>query len=414
MSKKFKIMYIIPAEGFGGAERQALLHIKNLPSFDIRVVAVTGPGKKVFQKLDRIESSVYYCSSMPGEYAKPFSVFSFTIHLFNTVVSWIKTLFFLIKLNSKENVDLIFGSRVAGWTLASPLAAIFKIPCVWRFGSRVHGTARRFLTRILCIAFKPTTITSNCQAVAQSFKNLIKAPVIINPNGIDCEEYNPNNVHTSTRDHLKIDQSTYLIGLAVRPSPDKGMTFLADVIECLKKSSCNAHFCVAGEFGWREKIQNQFKNRNLNDYISFLGHVDDIGAFYAGCDVIALTSMERSIEGFPNSLLEAMAMGRPVIATAIGGVPELIEHRKTGILVDRLDPELFSSELVSLLNCQNTRTTIGNNARQTVIERYSIDMTVGTLASVLRSVGSLRKRKHNNSGCLQSNKLLWQKCIEDV
>ncbi len=383
MKNKIKILYIIPAEGFGGAERQAILHIRTLPRFGIDVVTVTGPGKKVY---DHIQGTIYHCPNFPSEYGKPFRLFPFIAHACRTVLSGIRSYKFLAEIQKKERVDLVFGSRVAGWLLAALLSRRYCIPCVWRFGSRVQGRLRRGAFKAIGSVMKPAATVSNCKAVEDSIGTIISTRRFIVPNGIDCRPYSSVSGDTRLRDKLKLADSVPIVGLAVRPSPDKGLDFLAEIISVIKDRGFAAHFCIAGEFGWRSRIEHEFNKKGLSDFVSFLGHVEDMVSFYSGCDIVALTSRQRSIEGLPNSLLEAMALTRPVIATAVGGVPELIEHDKTGILVKELDPRIFAEELIDLMQYPEKRKRLGSAAGKAVRLCFSMEPIVQTLATCIKKV----------------------------
>ena len=379
-------MYLIPAEGFGGAERQALLHIRNLPAYGIEVIAVTGPGKIVLDQLSGTGDSVHYCPYLPSEYGRPFQFVAFFRHLGGVAVSWIRTLQFLVDLNKQERVDLVFASRVVGWSLAAPLSLWFGIPCVWRFGSRVQGWFRRAALKGLGIVFKPAAVVSNCKSVSESVKGIVDAPLYTVANGIDCRRYNASAATFSLREKIGLHPAAPVVGLAVRPSPDKGMDFLAEIVKHVERIGSAAHFCIAGEFGWRERIEEDFEKKGIAAKITFLGHIGDMISFYSGCDIVALTSRDRSIEGFPNALLEAMALGRPVIATPVGGVPELVEHDETGILVKSPDPAVFAREIMRLLENPEKRAQLGSAARKAVLERYSVEFTVGLLSKNIASV----------------------------
>lgn len=382
-----KILYIIPAEGFGGAERQAILHIIQLPNHDIEVIGVTGPGSKVYNLLLPCRKrSVHLCATLPYEYARPFRICSFIGYLCKILPAWLRSFRFLVRLNKIENVDLIIACRVTGWSLAAPLSIFFRTPCIWRFGSRVHGKCRRALLKIFGSVFRPAAVISNCNAVSRSVKNIINASHILIPNGVVPARLEPWNTSYNLHQRIGISPTTPLVGMAGRPSPEKGMNFLADVIIQFKRLDTTVHFCIAGEFGWRRYFEEKFKINGVHRQVSFLGHVNNMTSFYLDCDVIVLTSRDRSIEGSPNSLLEAMALNRPVVATSVGGVPELIEHNKTGILVKNGHPMLFARELKSLIENQDKRKRLGHAAGAVVRRRYSGDKTVLMLVKCINSV----------------------------
>jgi glycosyltransferase involved in cell wall biosynthesis len=380
MNKQLTILYLIPAEGFGGAERQALFHIENLPRYGIKVITVTGPGKRVLDHLHKLNITAKFYPHIPKEYGKPFAPVSFVFHLFITGISYIRTFHFLFKLLRQENVDLIFASRVTGWALAAPLSRLFSIPCIWRFGSRVQGFSQRLLLRTLSNVFKPAMTIANCNAVFDSVKNLVHSPLVVIANGIDLKNYDPNVLEQHYHRILDISSEIPIIGLAVRPSPDKGMDFFGEIVRNISMTNTPAHFCIAGEFGWRKQIEYDFEKRGLKNRVSFLGHIENINSFYSECSIVVLTSRERSIEGFPNSLLEAMALCKPVIATDSGGIPELIDHGKSGIIVKGMNADEFASEILMLLRSPEKMVQYGLAARNKVIEMYSIEKTVKPVA----------------------------------
>ena len=381
MKRRPRVLYLIPAEGFGGAERQALFHVRNLPEYGFDVVTVTGPGKKVYDGISEYGGDVRYCPYLPKEYGRPFSVGPFAVHAIKSVVVWMRTVLFLAKVVRETETDLFFASRVAGWTLAAPLSRICGIPSIWRFGSCAHGWLRRGLLRLLGFLVPPNAVVANCRAVAGSVTPLINAPLNIIPNGID-ERFLLKEMHRCS----ERKSSLPVVGLAIRPSPDKGMEFLSEVIGIVNGNGMRVHFRIAGEFGWRKKIEDAFVMKGLTDSVIFMGHVDDMPAFYDQCDIVALTSRPRSIEGFPNSLLEAMGLGKPVIATSAGGVPELIENGVDGIVVDVSDTGKFARVLLRLADDPSERLRMGTAAAEKVRECYTSGVVIGQLVHCCASV----------------------------
>jgi len=396
MNQRIKILYIIPAEGFGGAERQSLLHIRNLPGCGVDVVAVTGPGKRVFDNVRDTAAKVIYCPHFPAEYGRPFELFSFLLHAGSTVVRWIRTLRFLIHLNRKEQVDLVFASRATGWILAAPLSRLFSVPCIWRFGSRVHGRLAIIAFKLFGAVLKPDAAIANCKSVADSVGKLINVPTTVIYNGIDSQMYNQATAAFNLREKAGVGSDTAVIGLAARPSPDKGMDFLADSIKHIDSMNRRGHLCVAGEFGWRRQIQAEFDKRGLASKVTFLGYVTDIRSFYMGCDIVVLTSREQSIEGFPNALMEAMALGRPVVATNVGGIPELIDNGRNGVIVSEMNAVEFAEKIVHLIDNPDERVRIGDAAKKAIANRYSVEHTVTPIAQLIASLLGVESNKIAN------------------
>src|SRR5262249_42883958 len=142
----------------------------------------------------------------------------------------------------------------------------------------------------------------------------------------------------------------------------------------------------AGEFGFRPLYEARFRALGLTDAVRFLGHVDAMENFFRAMDVVILTSRAQSIEASPNALLEAMSTGRPVVATAVGGVPELVCGGVEGYLVGEWDDAGLASHLLALLRFPELRERLGRAGRARVVSQHGISTVVGAFAGDLRRV----------------------------
>jgi glycosyltransferase involved in cell wall biosynthesis len=129
-------------------------------------------------------------------------------------------------------------------------------------------------------------------------------------------------------------------------------------------------FRIAGDGPMRAALERRARERDVTANVEFVGHCEDVPALLAGSDAFALPSRT---EAFPNGLLEAMAAGLPAVASAVGGIPELIEDGANGLLVAAGDAPALADALVSLLGDSERATTLGRAARETVVARYSFE-----------------------------------------
>jgi len=127
--------------------------------------------------------------------------------------------------------------------------------------------------------------------------------------------------------------------------------------------------------------------RGLGGVLGFAGVRDDMPATYAGLDVLALTSLH---EGTPLALLEAMACGLPIVATSVGGVPELVCADESGVLVPPGDPAAVAAAVLALLDDPPRREALAIAARARVIERFALRTQVVRTAALLREVARER------------------------
>ncbi|MCP3981363.1 MAG: glycosyltransferase [bacterium] len=132
-------------------------------------------------------------------------------------------------------------------------------------------------------------------------------------------------------------------------------------------------FVIVGDGILREELEALAGRLGLSDAVWFAGRTDRVGPLLAGFDVSVCCS---DSEGLPNAVLEAMSAGIPVVATAVGGSPELVRDGHDGLLVDPDDPEKLGAALLRLTNDDSERRALGQRAAQTVRERFSIENCV--------------------------------------
>lgn len=168
-----------------------------------------------------------------------------------------------------------------------------------------------------------------------------------------------------------------------RLNKQKGLEYLIAAAPYLP----GTRFLIAGEGPDREALEMQARALNVADRVVFLGQRGDVRDLLAACDVFVLPSL---FEGLPVSILEAMAVGKPVIATAIGGTDEAIVHRETGLLVPPADPAGLASALQLLLEDSSLRQRIGDAGRARVRQNFSAEAMIEQLSGVYHEV--LRER----------------------
>jgi glycosyltransferase involved in cell wall biosynthesis len=367
-----RVLYLLPAAGFGGAERQGLAHIRHLARHGIEVVPVVGPGLIVPRALasDGMLDTVFL-PQMPEDVSSSLRNWP------AFVARWRSTKNALARIVRERAIDIIFASRSVAWIVASPVARRFELPMVWRGGSRLTRWLERVALRVLTPHYQPALFVANCAAVAADFAPYV-SNVDVLANTIDTTLFDPRRIKAER------EARGTLVGLAARPAPGKGLELLVEIVARVARHEPAVRFAIAGDFASRRRYEHMFAEAGVGDRVTFLGHVTDMPAFYAQCDVIVLTSDERSIEGSPNALLEAMAMERAIVATRVGGVPELVEDGEHGLLVQPGDAAGFAHSLMTLVHNEVQRRYLGAAARARVLANHGIDAIVSRLAMLLR------------------------------
>jgi glycosyltransferase involved in cell wall biosynthesis len=154
---------------------------------------------------------------------------------------------------------------------------------------------------------------------------------------------------------------------------EKAHEILLDAVARLAPAHPDLRVRVAGDGPRAAELRALAATLGIADRVSFLGHRDDVDALLAEADVFVLPS--RS-EAFPNSVVEAMAAGLPVVATTVGGLPELVQPGRTGLLVPPDDGAALARAIASLIAHPERARALGDTARETVARRYSFDRMV--------------------------------------
>ena len=163
------------------------------------------------------------------------------------------------------------------------------------------------------------------------------------------------------------------IGTIGRLERQKNYRLFLDAARILLDRGMDARFEIVGEGSLSGELRQYARSRNLNGNVSFSGTRRDVPAFLGGLDQFWLTS---DWEGTPNVVLEAMAAGVPVVATRVGGTPEIVEHEKTGLVVDSGSLESFSSAALRLIEDRALAERLSAAASKAVREKFSVDAMV--------------------------------------
>jgi glycosyltransferase involved in cell wall biosynthesis len=160
------------------------------------------------------------------------------------------------------------------------------------------------------------------------------------------------------------------IGIVGRLTPIKNHRMLFRTANKLRLNNVvqKTIYTVIGEGELRQDLENYAKELNIEDIVRFMGWVKDSSNIYRELDIVVLTSLN---EGTPVSIIEAMAAGRPVVATDVGGVSDLVDNEKSGYLVESDNEGIFADRLRDLIMNQEKRNKFGVKAKELAKNRFS-------------------------------------------
>jgi glycosyltransferase involved in cell wall biosynthesis len=163
-----------------------------------------------------------------------------------------------------------------------------------------------------------------------------------------------------------------LLGL-FRLSPEKELGLFCGVAEAAFEGISEGHCLIAGDGPERARLQERVASSSRPELFSLLGARDDVPRLLAAADMLMITS--RS-EGMPNSVLEAMSAGLPVVATRVGGLPDIVEQGATGHLREAGDREGLAAACRELLANKEIRTVMGQRAKAAAEQSFSVECMV--------------------------------------
>ena len=229
--------------------------------------------------------------------------------------------------------------------------------------------------------------TDHVVAVSDAVRNelirvegLDPARIAVIPNGVDTTRYRLAD-REAARAHLGIPTDAFVVAGVGRLSPEKGFHDLIESAALARGRGVPVQIVLAGDGPERKRLAAQATSLGLDGTVRFLGMRTDPAPVYAAADIFALPSQE---EGSPNALLEAMACACAVLASNVGGVPAIVEHERSGLLVPPRSPSAFADALVRLAEQPHLRERLGREARRQVTTRFSMAAMVDAHAQLYR------------------------------
>jgi glycosyltransferase involved in cell wall biosynthesis len=175
------------------------------------------------------------------------------------------------------------------------------------------------------------------------------------------------------RSELGLGRDTPLVGIIARLVPIKAHEFFLQAAAKVGAERPDAHFVIVGDGERRDELESLSRELQLSDRVHFLGWRREMRSIYADLDVVVLSSLN---EGSPVAVIEALAAGRAVVSTAVGGVPEVVHDTRTGLLVPPRDADGLAQGILRFLSDPEWAREVGRLGRASVYPRYSIGRLV--------------------------------------
>lgn len=384
--KPIRIVHCIGSMRVGGAERQLAEFINRLPEgkFDQSLILFEAVGAI----LDEIQPDK--CKIHDLGYHHQFRPF-------NPLSYWriLRALFRTIRILRRDRADIVHGYMYWANMLVVLAGKLAGVPAIVtsRLSLESYEEQRSFKQPLENLANRFTTaIFANSEAVRHDVllhEEIDSAKIQVIYNGVDTEAFLKDR-DSALANELGLDPEDFVLLTIARLHPCKGHEDLLSALRQIKSDhpTIRAMFC-GGDRGTESRLRELAKECGLESDIIFLGERSDIAELLALCDLVVHPSHE---EGFSNAILEAMAAGKPVVATDVGGAAEAIVEGETGMLVRPHAPGDLAIAISRLASDRERTASMGEAGRKRIQAEFSMQTATERFASFYESL-ALKSRK---------------------
>lgn len=385
MPKILLVSFFFPPK-FGGIENSLADLCQRLPKEEIVVLA---DKEGNWQDFDQKQSfKIYRAKFFGSKFLKP---------------SWLLLFFKIWQIIKKEKIEVILFGHYANYCLLGPIfRKIFKIPfLIYGRGVDVLIYQKGKISKF----FLKSNLKNASRVLANSHftKNEIcklgipeKNVIVVHP-GIDLEKFNPNKISLEKIEKIKDKfglKNKKIILYVGRLAKIKGIDLVIKALPEIKKQIQNIVFLVVGKGEDEEELRKLVKELNLEKTVIFVGPVEKpeeaipyyfLTDLYVGPSRILEFVGYKHQESFGSSFIEAQAIGKPVVATKVGGIPEVVSESKTGLLVPPDDLTKLTEAIVKLLINKNLIEELSQNTKKWV-EKFSWSNQINLLKRILNEI----------------------------
>jgi len=245
--------------------------------------------------------------------------------------------------------------------------------------SRVRSEEDRDMLRVLTPHMDQLIAVSKMVEAKLEQEGRTGAPIRRIYNGVDLSRYDHTEPCCTLPEEYGMEPGSQIVGVVARLEPEKGHPTLLEAWPAVLRSVPGAYLLFVGEGSRREALEAMARELRIAHRVVFTGRRDDVPSVTAALDVAVLPSY-REAQGL--SILEALALSRPVVASNVGGIPEMIADGVNGLLVPPHDPDALAAAIVRLLRDHPYADTLGRAGHDMVHDRFSIEVMVDAVQQI--------------------------------
>lgn len=354
-----KILYVVTGATFGGAVQHTIHLMKFMAERGHKVGLAAAPEPRLMREAREIGAMIF-----------PNRHFVHHLSFYHDLLTFIP----VFKAIHIFQPDLVSGHSTKAGLVARFCAAVIRKPVIftahgWGFGeSRAWWTPwmlrqlERFAARVTA---KIICVSDFDRDLALQLNIGCSKKVIMIHNGMPPEAYTVNKLKSIVVHGLEVRQAPILITVG-RLAPPKDFETLLEALQKLD----NIRILIVGDGPNRQRIETLIRKNGLKQKASLLGQREDVPNLLANAEIFVLSSRK---EGLPRTIIEAMLAGLPVVATRVGGVPELVEDNTTGFLVPPGNSEALAAALQRLIKDPGLRRAMGEAGRKKALLEFTLD-----------------------------------------
>jgi L-malate glycosyltransferase len=296
----------------------------------------------------------------------------------------------IARILKRERIDVIHMHTSHACTLGGWAARLAGVP-VRIVSRRVDFSVRSNPFRKLKYQWGVDRIVAISEGVRDVLikDGLDPARIEVIRSGIDPRPFDPGHPPSEPRKEFGIPDPSPVIGCVAHFADHKGHRYLIEAAARVAAEIPDVRFLLVGEGELRPKIELQIKELHLERHVILTGFRNDVPRLLAAMDIVVMAS---HLEGLGTSLLDAMAMARPVVATRVGGIPEIVMDGLTGRLVPPRDPVALAGALIDLIRRPAERKEMGRAGRERMLSVFSAEAMVAATEALYLKILTAKKR----------------------
>jgi glycosyltransferase involved in cell wall biosynthesis len=365
---KIKIMRVITQLPVGGVERTLSRLLPKLKSDSFRVMVC--------------------CTDNRGELAQVLEEAGIPVSLIRLRSRWDPVgICKLARQMRREQIQVVHTHMYASSISGVVAAKLAKVPVII---ANIHSLHEWHTKRRVWIAAKLFSAVDRVVAVSDCIRQDLLQKLELDPqkvvtihNGIDLPRFDQSIDGTSQRRQLGIGDDELVIGAIGRLVRFKGFNYLLEAARIINLQWPKFKLVIVGGGELKHGLKQQAQELGIAEKVIFTGRQEDVFPFLAGFDIMVISSIT---EGLPIASLEAMAMGKAVVASRVGGIPEVVEDGVSGLLVPPRNPESLAQAVIDLLKKPELRKSMGQAGRARVEKLFSIQRVCEQTAKLYKDL----------------------------